>query len=77
MPYTGDPVSVAVEGTDYGSMIMLRNHSGSRRQFRVNDQLHRLDGNTIAGLVVADQPDEVVVTVDGYGQLWPIIREVG
>jgi hypothetical protein len=72
MPYVGNPVSVVVEATGYGAMVMLRNHSGSRCRFEVNDQVRLLDGNTVAGLVVAEPPERVKITADGYGLLWPM-----
>lgn len=56
--------------TPFGGLVSLINGSGSRRTFRVGDEVRVLDGNTMAGLVVEDT-DGLVVTTDEDGQIWP------
>ena len=70
MPVFGATVRVEVMNTPFGGLVSLINGSGSRRTFRVGDEVRVVDGNTSTGLVV-DDVHTLVVTTDEDGQIWP------
>lgn len=74
MPFIGTPVVVMVAGTPFGSLVSLRNNTGSQRRITVNGRRIVMDGNTSAGTVVEASPGEVVV-FDGDEQIWPRLAE--
>jgi len=70
VPFIGTPLVVLVTPTPFGSLVALRNNTGSQMRLTVNGRRLLLHGNSAAGTVVEAPPDQVVVFDDGE-QVWP------